>query len=168
MSEEKFVDIMDGRYTVSSNGYIISNGRKKRTLRPGKNSRGYMTVQLLSKSHLVHRVVAMAFLGSSNLQVNHKDGDKSNNKLENLEYVTNKQNCRHAIDVLGFKPNATRTKLTANDVEAIRNSSESHVSIAKKYNLHKDYVASIRKGRDRADAGGPIWSKPYTKPEHIR
>ena len=55
----------------------------------------------------VHRLVATAFFSSPdyrNLQVNHKDGNRTNNQLENLEFVTPKENCIHARDVLGKKP----------------------------------------------------------------
>lgn len=44
----------------------------------------------------VHRLVAAAFLGRSELDVNHKDGDKTNNNLANIEYCTRAYNCQHA------------------------------------------------------------------------
>ena len=45
----------------------------------------------------VHRLVAKAYLGDSNKQVNHKNGDKHDNRPENLEYVTHSQNQQHAL-----------------------------------------------------------------------
>jgi len=49
---------------------------------------------------LLHRIVMEAFIGISDLSVNHKDGDKSNNKLENLEYCTDSFNELHKYRVL--------------------------------------------------------------------
>lgn len=48
-----------------------------------------------TKGHQVHRLVAEAFLGPSNLTVNHIDEDPSNNTLENLEYMTSAENCNY-------------------------------------------------------------------------
>lgn len=51
-------------------------------------------------SRKVHRLVMLAFIGPSELEVNHKDGDKSNNNLSNLEYSTHSENHIHAREVL--------------------------------------------------------------------
>ena len=53
------------------------------------------------KNYLVSRLVALSFLGKSGLQVNHKDGNKQNNCLDNLELVTASANALHRIHVLG-------------------------------------------------------------------
>ena len=70
----------------------------------------------------VHRLVMEAFVGlrPHDMVTNHKNGDKGDNRLENLEYCTQQENIDHAIDVLGFVPDKPQ-KLTAEDVAMIRN-----------------------------------------------
>jgi len=73
--------------------YIITN--------TNLNSSGYLIFQftVFKKRHsfLVHRMVMIAFHWESKLTVNHKDGDKTNNILDNLEYCTQKENVQHAF-----------------------------------------------------------------------
>ena len=95
-------------YMVSSTGLVkrirFINGKhnfeKERLLKPIINKDGYMFVRLCkngkSKNMRIHRLVANAFLGESKLQVDHIDGDKQNNNLDNLEYVTPKENTQRA------------------------------------------------------------------------
>lgn len=65
---------------------------------------GYLRVTLSNngvvKKELVHRLVCKAFLGDSDLQVNHKDGVKDNNALTNLEWMTQSENSIHRLYVL--------------------------------------------------------------------
>ena len=71
---------------------------------PRPNGRGYLYlgVKLNGKqtNFQIHRLVMRAFVGPSDLQVNHKNGDKHDNRLENLEYVTPAENQQHSRDVL--------------------------------------------------------------------
>ena len=93
-------------YEVSDLGRVRYNfnGRVKiRVLR--KTTNGYLKVNLsfgkLIKTISIHRLVAKTFFENcdENLQVNHKDGIKTNNKIENLEFVTQHQNAKHAWDM---------------------------------------------------------------------
>lgn len=104
------------KYTVSNQGRVWSLKNKK-FLSPTSNGKGYLSAQLgRSTRRYVHRLVAEAFLDMKPSQeVNHKDLDKGNNCLENLEIVTRQENQRHMI--LGGKHN--KAKLKPEDVISI-------------------------------------------------
>lgn len=91
-------------HEVSSSGQV-RNKKTMRILKPAGRT-GYVFVQLKNrgKSWNIHRLVAEAFLpNQSNLPfVNHKNGIKSDNRIENLEWVTASQNKKHSVEVLGM------------------------------------------------------------------
>jgi hypothetical protein len=87
---------------VDSNGNVfrfnkISNEWVKCKL---TNNSGYLTVSIKSKFKKVHRLIAMAFIPNSDNKpfVNHKNGIRNDNRVENLEWCTAKENTRHAWD----------------------------------------------------------------------
>ena len=89
----------EGLYEVSDKGRVKSVGYgKERILKPGRNSRGYLQFCLWKngeqKMYLVHRLVAQTFIPNpDNLpEVNHKDEDKENNSVQNLEWCDRKYN----------------------------------------------------------------------------
>lgn len=109
----------EGRYEVSNLGRVRShvcsfNGRepkepKIKVLRDADN-KGYRRVLLISKEGkrcciTVHRLVAAAFLGDcTNMEINHIDCDKTNNRVDNLEICTQSQNTIHAYKHGLMKP----------------------------------------------------------------
>jgi hypothetical protein len=91
--------------TNNKNGYFISScARFKNTkghiITDYKYSSGYKRLSIQRKTILLHRLVAITFIPNleNKEQVNHIDGNKLNNKLENLEWVTNKENQVHKIN----------------------------------------------------------------------
>lgn len=99
MSEEIWKKVSD------FDDYIVSNhGRVAKVLKCTKDCRGYMRAHLSKKDGksniFVHRLVMKAFRPnekSEELFVNHIDGDKTNNNLDNLEWCTHKENMEHAF-----------------------------------------------------------------------
>ena len=97
-------------YEVSDVGEV-RNVKFNRLLTPSPSAGGYMRVQLRknkqSYQRYVHRLVAEAFLEGEG-EVNHIDGDRTNNKANNLEWTTHQQNVQHAFEVLNRTPSRGR------------------------------------------------------------
>lgn len=90
-------------YSVDADGTVYG---PKGPLRPSRNGRGYSNISLVkwagglraAKSHSVHRIVIAAFREQppGYIEVNHINGDKADNRLDNLEWVTSSANKLHA------------------------------------------------------------------------
>lgn len=108
----------EGKYSASRSGFIYSHIRDKYLT--ARVNKGYLIVALVNnnirKHHYVHRLVMSAFHGDSNLEVNHIDGNKDNNCIKNLEYVTKQENMNHAV-ASGLIPR----KVTDKDIDAMKN-----------------------------------------------
>lgn len=106
--EEIWKDVVgyEGRYIVSNLGRVVSlvcKGKSLKVLNPLLRSDGYSQIWLSNtnnqRCYSLHRIVAQSFLGMRDhmYQVNHIDGNKLNNCIVNLEWVTPKDNTKHAI-----------------------------------------------------------------------
>jgi len=120
------------KYFISSKGDVYSDKYHiRRRLKPRKNAKGYLYVNLCKngkyKSIEIQRLVAQEFLEDFNpsLQVNHIDGNKQNNSVDNLEMATQAENMKHAINTELLIPKKGEehwaSKLTEKDVLDIRN-----------------------------------------------
>jgi hypothetical protein len=141
----KDIEGYENLYQVSNFGEVKSlsreswNGvafflKKEKILHKNLNTWGYPQVTLCKnntqKIKRIHRLVLEAFAGKSNLICNHKDGNKKNNRLENLEYCTHSENSKHAFRIGLTKNNFPRrdqkgknnpnAKLTDEDIILIR------------------------------------------------
>lgn len=147
-------------------GYILSGYRRPI---------GYLAYALCKDgkecTRLAHRLIAEAFIGPCPLgyQCNHKDGNKANNVPGNLEWVTPKENMRHAMNVLGWRPsNQPRgdahynVKLSAKDMETIKAEypgdtrtfqGPSQTQLAKRFNVSRLTIYRVLHGKARAPVG---------------
>lgn len=154
-------------YYITKSGKIYSTFLK-RELKYDKSSKGYCRVKLMDRrlgkfvGLFVHRLVALQFLKNPrNLpEVNHKDGNHSNNNVNNLEWCTAEYNRRHALEN-GLVPRGEknpRAKLTEEQVIQIYKEWEScknKCTIAKKFNVSDALIGEIVRGIR--------WSKVYER-----
>lgn len=100
----KSIPSLNNKYEASNIGRF-RNAETKKILKQFENVHGYMVLQARPEKNKtvnirIHQAVAEAFLGKrpDGYVVNHKDGNKHNNHIENLEYVTSGENNQHALD----------------------------------------------------------------------
>ena len=147
-----------GAYSVSSDGRVWRHDAPRCDFRNRLvailiTKLGYPLVHAVSDSGeykvvYVHHLVAAAFIGPCppERQVNHLDGDKTNNRRENLEYTTVSENARHAYR-LGLRlPNR---KLTDEQIEILRTAHGSQSEIARQVGVCQQYVSMVRLGQRR-------------------
>lgn len=155
----------EGLYMVSNLGNVkamyresLQKGRwgsalvrfPERDMKLVKSPTGYLYLGLskngITTKHLVHRLVLQAFVGASNLQCNHIDGNKENNNIQNLEYCTSAQNLHHCINVLGKKrgEGTKASKLTESEVREIRSDKRILKEIARDYRVTLQAIHMIK------------------------
>lgn len=128
-------------YYVNKKGQIKKENYKRtndakilRLYKHSKNKNCYLVVAVKDKILYVHRIVAQAFLPNPNNYpcVNHKDGNKNNNNVNNLEWCTYSENMKHAV-----KNKLCVYKYGENNKNSIR-----YVELDKNYNYIRTFVGS--------------------------
>lgn len=153
MMEAKWAPVTgyDREYTISDAGTIISSYHG-REMRPWFQKQGYRLIKLRKNgcdvACVVHRLVWEAFNGAipPGLEINHKNGNKSDNRLSNLELVTSSENSRHAFET-GLQIKKLTQAQILEMVEAIRRGSLSKTEAAEKYNVSPTTVTKHVKTR---------------------
>jgi DNA-directed RNA polymerase subunit H (RpoH/RPB5) len=152
-------------YFITKNGKIFSTLTNKE-LKYDRSCRGYCKVKLMDRrlgkfiTLQVHRLVAIQFIPNPrNLpEVNHKDGNHSNNSIYNLEWCTSEYNHRHAVEnnLYKMEDDSPRAKLTKEQVIQIYKDYEickTKTILAKKYNVSDALIGEIVRG--------VRWSRTY-------
>lgn len=135
-------------YCVSLEGNVYSL-KSNRFLKPFSDTSGYQYIECyefgLKTKFAIHRLVALAFIENplGKKEVNHIDGDKRNNNVNNLEWVTPSENCVHA-ERTGLRNNATLSDEQVHNIcaklcDGIRNS-----DIADMFGVSKAIVSDIK------------------------
>jgi hypothetical protein len=157
---EKFREI--NGYKIYRDGTIIGKrgrpiGSQQIDPTTGENN-GYIacTIDLgdLGMAHGIHRAIAMTFIPNPNNlpETNHKNGIKNDNRVENLEWVTNKENQDHASYVLGRRVGENYHNPILTDTEVIKiyelcKQGTKHAEVAEKYGILPEHVYNITKGK---------------------
>ena len=151
----------ENKYQVSNLGRVKSLTKKTPTIKKLHNHKGYIYTSLYlngkPKNCLVHRLVLFTFkippIIGKDYQVNHIDGDKTNNKLDNLEFSTPLENTRHAIKLKLNKQHSethSQAKLSNEEVEFIRLAKKyfNGKELANKFNVSTSTISNILKDKN--------------------
>lgn len=127
-------------YSIDSDGIVYNE--KGDTLKTQINKYGYLNLAICTdgktKNFLVHRLIAKAFIPNpgNKPMVNHIDGNKLNNKISNLEWVTARENAVHAIEEKLYKNvNILNTNESIEIISLFNNGSFNIEAIVKKYKI---------------------------------
>lgn len=139
----------------NKNGHLIhkqtvSKG-KKGNVAGWKHQRGYVMVTCKKKKYLAHRVIWKMHYGEwPKHQINHINGIKNDNRIENLEDITNQENRDHAVKIgLQAKGQRSNSKIKEEDILKImqlRKSGKMIKDIAEIYGVHRATIYLILKG----------------------
>ena len=152
---EIFKDVKgyEGYYEISNLGRVRSTSYKgKRILKPALTKNGYLNVIFCvnqKKEHkLIHRLVAEAFIPNINnySTVNHKDEDKLNNYVENLEWLSVEDNNRYSNSKM-------LTKEKVLQIPSLIDQGYTQLEIAKYFNVSRRAIQSILRGEHWKDLG---------------
>jgi hypothetical protein len=149
----------EGLYFVNEFGEIYSYPKKTRKgvrkMLAHKNKNGYLSIDLCKngniKKYSLHRIIALAFLDNieNKEQVNHINGNKHDNRIENLEWSTRSENQKHSIET-GLRSakgeKNSQSKLTEKDVLNIFNDKRTYIQISKDFKISISTISDIKRG----------------------
>ena len=158
----------EGIYQVSNMGRMKSIiWRCARLINPCLHTGGYLILGLYKdgkrRNHYLHVLVAQAFIPNpdNKLQINHIDGDKTNNHVENLEWTTRKENIQHSWKIglrISRKGTANKnSKLTSEQVHYIRSHYVHHSrkfgsrALSKMFNVDPETILNVVKYKTYKD-----------------
>jgi hypothetical protein len=156
---EEWKDIPDyfGKYQASTLGRVKSsmphNGTFERILRQTPTKKGYVSCGLYKNkkrgSFLIHRLIAITYIPNpQNLpEVNHKKGDKKDNRPCAIEWSTHNDNISHAVEnsLIQKGEKCHRAKLTEKQVLEIRASNDDAKYLSVKYNISKNTIWQVKR-----------------------
>lgn len=151
MERWRYVDQHDG-YLVSDQGRVY-DCNKRCILKPVTQA-GYHRVMIYGTRVSVHRLVAQAFcdvpMPYQKFEVNHKNGIRTDNRAENLEWVTHRENVLHAIQVLGKIAGTHRRMIRCVETGALYNTT---TEAAQSCNSHHSLIRAALKNKNRVVRG---------------
>lgn len=164
----------EGIYQVSTFGRVKSLARtipvktrwnsycdrklSEKILKPVDNGHGYLFVTLVIDGDVtqkyIHRLVAETFIQNPNdlSEVNHKDGDKGNNNVDNLEWVTPSYNMKHSYDIGLHKPltrplnNCKLSSEMVNEIRLRNQNGESQAKLSRELNIPPSTIQAVCSG----------------------
>ena len=154
---EQWKPLNCGNYEVSSHGRVRRKTKGMGT-EPGRlkklsqNGMGYLVTSITAnqetRPHYVHQLVARAFLGEcpSGKEINHKDGDKLNNMIDNLEYVSHRENMIHA-GRMGVMDRGTIEQKTKDIIVRMRSSGHTYKEISATTGVSRSHCGWIYRKR---------------------
>lgn len=148
----------EGLYQASTDGRIRSTFRYKKVLKPNKQKNGYYSVQLfknkIGKRILLHRLIALTFIENpyNKAQVNHKDENKQNNCVDNLEWTTAKENMNYGTRT---KRQVSKIDYNTNNRKLIARENGKRVSKSvSQYSKTGELINVFDSGKDASRATG--------------
>ena len=146
----KLTSINESDIFITKDGFLID---KRHNIKIGTymGSHGYLSFTLNGSKILVHRYIANKLIPNlrNKTQVNHLNGNKKDNNINNLEWATPHENINHAFDtnLNHHGEKSYHSKLSDKEFLFIINSTLSNVELSLKFNISQQRICDLKKGR---------------------